>query len=86
MAINILVPELGGSTSKAKIIHWHKKIGDTINIGDVLLELEAQKVILEVNAEASGILTQINAQVGANVKIGDTLGVIDETEAQSSAN
>lgn len=85
MAINILVPELGGSTSKAKVIQWHKNIGDIINTGDVLLELEAQKVILEVNAEASGILTQINAEVGANVRIGDTLGILDE-QAQSSAN
>ena len=86
MAINILVPELGGATSKAKVTHWHKNVGDYINAGEVLLELESQKVIFEVNAESAGILTQINVLVGANAKIGDTLGVIDETAAQPSAS
>lgn len=78
MAINIVVPELGGASSKAKVTTWHKNVGDTINVGDVLLELESQKVIFEVNAEVAGVLTQINVQVGANAKIGDTLGMINE--------
>lgn len=79
MAIDILVPEMGESVLEATVTNWQKKVGDTINIGDILLELETQKVNLEVGAKDSGILAKINFPAGADVKLGDVLGVIDES-------
>lgn len=79
MAIDILVPEMGESVLEATVTDWKKKVGDYINIGDILLELETQKVNLEVGAKDSGILAKINFPAGADVKLGDVLGVIDES-------
>ncbi len=79
MAIDILVPEMGESVLEATVTNWKKKVGDTINVGDILLELETQKVNLEVGAKDFGILAKINFPAGADVKLGDVLGVIDES-------
>lgn len=85
MAIDILVPEMGESVLEATVTTWHKKEGDFVNVGDILLELETQKVNLEVGAKDSGILAKINFQAGADVKLGDVLGTIDEKGAQPVA-
>ena len=82
MAIDVLVPEMGESVLEATVTTWHKKEGDYVNVGDILLELETQKVNLEVGAKDSGILAKINFQAGQDVKLGDVLGVIDEKGAQ----
>src|SRR6185503_5964331 len=78
MAIEITVPELGESVLEATVSRWLKKEGDFVNAGDVLLELETDKVNLEVGAKGSGILQKIQAPEGADVKVGNVLGIIDE--------
>ena len=78
MAIEITVPELGESVLEATVSRWLKKEGDFVNVGDVLVELETDKVNLEVGAKGSGVLQQIEATEGADVKVGDVLGRIEE--------
>ncbi|HZJ22503.1 MAG TPA: 2-oxoglutarate dehydrogenase complex dihydrolipoyllysine-residue succinyltransferase [Anaerolineales bacterium] len=78
MAIKIVVPELGESVLEATVSRWLKKEGDFVNVGDVLVELETDKVNLEVGAKGAGILQQIAATEGKDVKVGDVLGMIDE--------
>lgn len=78
MGIDILVPELGESVVEATVGHWLKKAGDAVSVGETLVELETDKVNLEVSAAQSGILTSIAAQEGEDVGIGDVLGVIEE--------
>src|SRR5829696_8635880 len=78
MAIKIVVPELGESVLEATVSRWLKKEGDFVNVGDVLVELETDKVNLEVGAKGAGILQQIAAAEGNDVKVGDVLGRIDE--------
>ena len=78
MALEITVPELGESVLEATVSRWHKKEGDFVNVGDVLVELETDKVNLEVGAKGSGVLQKIAAGEGADVKVGDVLGTIDE--------
>ena len=56
MSIEITVPELGESVLEATVARWLKKEGDFVNVGDVLVELETDKVNLVVGAKASGIL------------------------------
>src|ERR1044071_2617632 len=78
MAIEIIVPELGESVLEATVSRWLKKEGDFVNVGDVLLELETDKVNLEVGAKGSGILQKIEVPEGADVKVGNVLGIIEE--------
>ncbi|HLF73241.1 MAG TPA: 2-oxoglutarate dehydrogenase complex dihydrolipoyllysine-residue succinyltransferase [Anaerolineales bacterium] len=86
MAIKIVVPELGESVLEATVSQWLKKEGDPVNVGDVLVELETDKVNLEVGAKNSGVLARIEAPKGADVKVGDVLGTIDEQAAQQKAD
>lgn len=78
MAIEITVPELGESVLEATVSRWLKKEGDFVNVGEVLVELETDKVNLEVGARESGVLQKIEAGAGEDVKVGDVLGRIDE--------
>jgi 2-oxoglutarate dehydrogenase E2 component (dihydrolipoamide succinyltransferase) len=78
MAIKIEVPELGESVLEATVSRWLKKEGDFVNVGEVLVELETDKVNLEVGAKGAGVLQKIEAAEGADVKVGDVLGTIEE--------
>lgn len=76
MSTNIRVPEMGESVVEATVGQWLKKEGDSVNVGDILVELETDKVDVEVGAEAAGVLQKIERQQGEDVAVGDVLGVI----------
>jgi 2-oxoglutarate dehydrogenase E2 component (dihydrolipoamide succinyltransferase) len=78
VSANILVPELGESVVEARVARWLKKEGDQVSAGEPLVELETDKIDLEVNAMQAGVLAKILHQEGADVKVGDAIGVIDE--------
>ncbi len=77
MATEIKVPTLGESLSEATVATWLKSVGETVSADEPLLELETDKVTVEVNAPATGTLTEILADVGADVEVGAVLGRID---------
>src|SRR5207302_4315823 len=79
MASKILVPELGESVLEATVGRWLKNEGEPVSVGEPLVELETEKVDLEVGAEKSGVLARIEKPQGADVRIGDVLGVIEES-------
>jgi 2-oxoglutarate dehydrogenase E2 component (dihydrolipoamide succinyltransferase) len=74
MAIDIRVPALGESISEATVGKWFKKAGDPVQADEPLVELETDKVTLEVNAPSSGVLSEIAAETGQTVAIGALLG------------
>jgi 2-oxoglutarate dehydrogenase E2 component (dihydrolipoamide succinyltransferase) len=78
---NIVVPELGESVVEARVARWLKKAGDSVEVGEPLVELETEKVDLEVNADTRGVIASIAHNEGDDVKIGDVLGVIDDSGA-----
>jgi len=78
MATEIKVPTLGESISEATVTTWLKQVGDTVAADEPLLELETDKVTMEVNAPAAGTLTEIIADAGADVEVGAVLGMIGE--------
>ena len=80
MAVNIIVPSLGESVTEATIAKWHKKVGEQIRIDELLIELETDKITLEVNAPASGTISEIKFNEGDVVAVGDTLGLLEEGE------
>lgn len=78
MAIEIRVPTLGESVVDAVVARWLKREGDAVAQGEALVELETEKITLEVFAERDGVLQTIAKQVGEVVAVGDVLGAIDE--------
>lgn len=72
----IKVPDLGESISEGTIYKWLVKEGDTVGMGDVLAELETDKVNLEISAEEDGVISSILRQAGENVAVGEAIGVI----------
>ncbi|WP_424767202.1 2-oxoglutarate dehydrogenase complex dihydrolipoyllysine-residue succinyltransferase [Paenibacillus sp. sgz302251] len=72
----IIVPELGESISEGTITKWFVKEGDTVNQGDVLLELETDKVNIEISAENSGVVSSIAKKDGEVVLVGEAIGAI----------
>lgn len=77
MVLDIKVPTLGESIVEATVGDWRKREGEAVSAGEVLVELETDKVTVEVTAEQSGVLARILKQDGASVTIGETLGTID---------
>src|SRR5690606_27599255 len=82
---DILTPALGESVAEASITKWTKKVGDAVKKDEVLVELETDKVSLEVVAPADGVLSAINADEGDTVVPGTVLGAVTEGGAAASA-
>ena len=85
MPSNIVVPEVGESIVDARVARWLRKEGDAVSIGDPLVELETDKVDLEVAATEAGVLKRIDRRDGEDVKVGEVLGVIDDAAGGASA-
>jgi 2-oxoglutarate dehydrogenase E2 component (dihydrolipoamide succinyltransferase) len=78
MTIEIKVPALGESVSEASIAKLHKKVGDAVKADELILELETDKVTLEVNAPANGVISDLKVKEGDNVKVGDLVALMQE--------
>ncbi|WP_439872402.1 2-oxoglutarate dehydrogenase complex dihydrolipoyllysine-residue succinyltransferase [Rhizobium leguminosarum] len=85
MATEIRVPTLGESVSEATVGTWFKKVGDTVKADEPILELETDKVTIEVPAPASGTLSEIVVAAGETVGLGALLGQIAEGAAAAAA-
>ena len=77
MSVNVVVPEVGESIVDARVSKWLKKEGDAVAVGDPLVELETDKIDLEVAAPQAGVLGRIAHGDGADVKVGEVLAVIE---------
>ncbi|WP_376696055.1 2-oxoglutarate dehydrogenase complex dihydrolipoyllysine-residue succinyltransferase [Wenzhouxiangella sp. EGI_FJ10305] len=85
MSVEVKVPNLPESVSDATVAKWHKKPGDGVERDEVLVDLETDKVVLEVPAPADGVLSDISAEEGETVTEGQLLGQMDEGEAPSKS-
>ena len=79
MTIEIKVPQLPESVTDAMLVGWHKKVGESVRRDDNLVDLETDKVVLEVPAPASGTLIEIKVSDGATVTSGELLALLDES-------
>jgi 2-oxoglutarate dehydrogenase E2 component (dihydrolipoamide succinyltransferase) len=86
MSEKILVPVLGESITEATVSKWLKNEGDPVEADEPLVELETDKVNLEVPSPVSGILTKINSKNGSVVEVGADLGSVSESETKSKEN
>ncbi len=86
MSTDIIVPTLGESVTEATVAKWFKSAGDVVAMDEPLVELETDKVTLEVNAQAAGVLAEVAAEAGANVEVGALLGRIAEEGAGAATS
>ncbi|MBY8965172.1 2-oxoglutarate dehydrogenase complex dihydrolipoyllysine-residue succinyltransferase [Algiphilus sp. NNCM1] len=86
MSIEVKVPALPESVSEATVATWHKSAGDAVKRDETIVELETDKVMLEVPASASGVLSEIRAEEGASVTADDIIAIIEEGEGGSASS
>ena len=84
-AVDIKVPTLGESVTEATIAKWKKAVGEAVVADEVIVELETDKITMEVNATASGVLTSITMPEGSTVAVGQVIGAIDSSATASVA-
>src|SRR5215210_7412781 len=85
MAVEIRVPTLGESIVEATIGKWLKQVGDTVAAGETLVDLETDKVNVEVAAEQAVVLEQIVKAEGQNVGVGEVIGMISAGAAAAAS-
>jgi 2-oxoglutarate dehydrogenase E2 component (dihydrolipoamide succinyltransferase) len=85
MATEIKVPALGESVTEATVAKWFKAVGDAVAVDEPIVELETDKVTLEVNAPTAGTLSEILAEEGSEVEVGALLGRIGDGAAKAPA-
>src|SRR5688572_33213878 len=79
---NIVVPQLGESVVEARVARWLKQEGDRVETGEPVVELETDKIDLEVGADRAGVLSSIKHKEGDDVKVGEVLAVVSESAAK----
>ena len=85
MSIELIVPTLGESITEATVSKWLKKVGESFEADEPLVEIETDKITVEVPAPSAGVLSEITVQEGKDVNIGGVLGIIgDATEITPS--
>ncbi len=80
MATEITMPKLSDTMTEGQFVGWRKNVGDRIERGDIIAEVETDKAVMELEAFASGILIQTMVRGGENVEVGAVLGLIGEAD------
>jgi 2-oxoglutarate dehydrogenase E2 component (dihydrolipoamide succinyltransferase) len=86
MTIQILVPQMGESITEGVISRWLKSEGDSVAVDEPVVEVETDKITVEVPAPGAGVLAKQSVAVGATVGVGQTLGEIDDKAAATGGN
>ena len=77
MSVNIEMPKLSDTMTEGTLIKWHKQVGDSVEIGDILAEIETDKATMEMEAFDDGVITEILIQEGEKAPIGGVLAVLN---------
>ena len=85
MATQIIIPEMGESVTEGTIARWFKQVGDTVVVDEPLVEVETDKVTVEIPAPTAGTLSEIAAGEGVDVEVGAVIGAIAEGEGAAPA-
>jgi len=84
MLIEVKVPQLSESVAEATLLAWHKKVGEAVKRDENLIDIETDKVVLELPSPADGVLAKIIKADGGTVKAGEVIATID-TEGKAVA-
>ena len=80
MSIELIVPTLGESITEATVSKWLKKVGESFEADEPLVEIETDKITVEVPAPSTGVLSEIKVKEGNDVNIGGVLAIIGESD------
>ena len=86
MSNQILVPSLGESITEATVSKWLKQVGEKVDSDEPLVELESDKINLEIPSPIAGTLSKISVKEGDIVKVGGLLGIVNEEKSSSTTN
>src|SRR5947207_2761914 len=75
--MNVLMPQLGETVAEGTVANWHKKVGDTVAVDEILFDVETDKVSMEVPSLEAGVITKILVPAGTTVEVGTVLAVIE---------
>src|SRR5690606_537414 len=81
-SIEVKVPQLSESVAEATLLQWHKKVGEAVARDENLIDIETDKVVLELPAPAAGVISEIRKEDGATVVAGEVIAVLD-TDAKA---
>lgn len=84
MSVNIEMPKLSDTMTEGTLIKWHKKVGDEVEIGDILAEVETDKATMEMEAFDDGVITEILIKEGEKAPIGSVLAILDGDSADAT--
>ena len=82
--MDVLMPQLGETVAEGTVANWHKKVGDTVAVDEILFDVETDKVSMEVPSLAAGVITKILVPAGTTVEVGTILAVIESGAAASA--
>ena len=82
----VIVPTLGESVAEATVAKWLKKVGDPVSTDEVIVDLETDKVSVEVTSPNSGYISEIKTKVGETVEVGSQLGSISQSQSKNTTN
>ena len=85
MTKELIVPTLGESITEATVSKWLKKIGENFDTDEPLVEIETDKITVEVPAPRAGVLSEIKVQEGSDVNVGGVLAIIGEPQKSNSS-
>src|SRR5690349_3057994 len=83
-SIEVKVPQLSESVAEATLLQWHKKVGEAVGRDENLIDIETDKVVLELPAPSAGVITEIRKEDGATVVAGEVIALLD-TDAKPGA-
>ena len=81
MSTQLIVPTLGESITEATVSKWLKKVGEPFEVDEPLVEIETDKITVEVPAPTSGTLSEIKVEEGSDIIIGGVLGIISDVNS-----
>jgi pyruvate dehydrogenase E2 component (dihydrolipoamide acetyltransferase) len=82
--MNVLMPQLGETVTEGTVANWHKKVGDTVAADEIILDIETDKVSMEIPAPAAGVIKEILVKEGNTVAVGTVLAVIESSAGASA--
>ena len=85
MSVNIEMPKLSDTMTEGTLVKWHKQVGDSVEIGDILAEIETDKATMEMEAFDDGTITEILIQAGEKAPIGGILAILDRDSGEALA-
>ncbi len=86
MAVDVIMPAMGATQETGRLVRWFKQEGDSVTKGEMLMEVETDKSVVEVEAPASGILAQVTAAPDDDIPVGQTIALIMEPGKAGSAS